>query len=86
MFLKGKVVPRTLFELEQVFSHRFLDLNEKRHDLTFYSYSKRGDVNIRRSELSREAHVSFILDAGGRSRTETYDVQEIDKRTDYRCS
>ncbi len=41
---------------------------------------------MRRSELSREARVSFILDARGRSRTETYDVQEIDKRTDYRCS
>ncbi len=29
----------------------------------------------------RAVHVSFILEARGRSRAETYDVQEMDKRT-----
>ncbi len=42
-------------------------------------------MNIRRAEHSRAVHVSFILEARGRSHTETYDVQEIpnmDKRTE----
>ncbi len=40
-------------------------------------------MNIRRAEHSRAVHVSFIFEARGRSRTETYDMQEIpnmDKR------
>ncbi len=34
-------------------------------------------MNIRRAEHSRAVHVTFILEARGRSRTETFDVQEI---------
>ncbi len=34
-------------------------------------------MNFRRAEHSRAVHVSFILEVRGRSRAETYDVQEI---------
>ncbi len=43
----------------------------------FYWYPKWGDVNIRRAEYSRAVHISFVLEARGRSRTETFDMQEI---------
>ncbi len=33
-------------------------------------------MNIRRAEHSRAVHVSFILEARGRSLAETFDVQE----------
>ncbi len=34
-------------------------------------------MNIRRAEHSRAVHVTFILEARGRSRAEAFDVQEI---------
>ncbi len=37
-------------------------------------------MNIRRAEHSRAVHVSFILEARGRSRAETFDVH-MDKLT-----
>ncbi len=47
----------------------------------FYSYPKWGDVNIRKAEHSQlfwyYEHVSFILEARGRSRAET----DMDKLT-----
>ncbi len=48
-----------------------------------YLYSKM------RAEHSRAVHVSFILEARGRSRAESYDMQEIsnmDKCTRLSCS
>ncbi len=47
-----------------------------------YTFLVRGetailDTNIRRAEHSRAMHVSFILEARGSSRAETFDVQEI---------
>ncbi len=34
-------------------------------------------MNIRRAEYSHAVHISFVLEARGRSRTENFDVQEI---------
>ncbi len=36
----------------------------KRHDLTFYSYPKWGDMTIRRAEHSRAVHVSYLKPEG----------------------